>query len=551
MPSFDLSAKAALIRAGMPAGNAEEVAGFMGGAAVVDAGARYSNWGRSADAANLQAIINEAPAGSTVLLPRRLLLTSQVTSDKSLAGQGMGHYRRARPTDAATMVQVDSTTLSPFLLTGTGISATDFHVYNASSTTPTAGAAIVWQGTVDAAGASGVSIERVSSHGFYDGTVYMTGDATQYELRHLLATNFVRAGYVFNQSAFAGDNADGSTFNCQAIAWSGRTPLAGMLALGGGGQKHFGLKVNSEASGNGPKYGYAFFPKSGVETSVIMLVGSSFENLQGTGQGICFDVNPSKTGDQSSLAEFTFGGSIGGIQIGQCEIANYAGGSSAYAIKLQGASGNRIVGVSITGNGYVGGNSGVIHDYVDSLAMKANYHRGIGGDNPIHHVNGGHSRYVSTDYGTGDGVRTLWLNSSPGNLLGDGNIECPIFAWDLEALATSTQYLTTTQSLFSEVLFTLRFAGVAQGQGAVSFVEEWSVVQGASGAPTATKISGTYRNAGSSVVAGSCWAASSMAVGATGLAGPTINIANSATGLSGKLTVQLSGAVTRCVRNLP
>lgn len=529
----------------------------LGSSTFIFAGMEYSTWNTANDAANLQSIINNAPVGSTIVLPQSCTLASAITTNKSLVGSGKGHYRFARPTDAQTIVTTNSATLYPIIVNGTGVVIRDFHVRN-TATTPTEGSAIKWEGVTDGAGASGVEICHVSSTGFYDGTLYMAGDTTEYSVENCLATNFVRAGYVINPSAFSGDNADGCFINNQAIAHPGRQPLAGFLSFGGGGQKFIGNKVNSEAIGGGPKYGYAMFPKSGVVTSVFIFNGNSFENLQSAGAGIIFDVNPSTSGDQSSLAGQTYNGTIGGITIVGNELAPYQGGSSAYAIRLKGASGNPISSVTVGDNVYVAGCSGVDHDYVYGLTMVGNSHRSPDPlspptDFPRHHNTAGHSKYVKTDYGTGDMKRTLWNNSDTSGTVSasDGNTQLVTHQWDITGISASTDFFAQVQSGFSSTRIQVTCMGLAQGSGAFYIDEIWEISSTSSGTNCVpVRVSGTYRNAGVSTTQGSCYAAINCTANNFSTATFSVTKQGSTTSLTGTLTLCTSGAIFKADRLL-
>lgn len=527
-----------------------------GGGNVIYAGIEYTGWGQSSDATNLQAIIDAAPVGATVVLPRSCYLTSQVTSDKSLVGQGMGHYRYARPTDAQTIINVDSQTLTPIKLIGTGIHAEHFHVYNAAASTPTAGSAVVWEGVPDGEGCSSVKVHRVSSFGFFDGTLTLTGDTSTYEVSFCIAQHFVRFGYFVNPTAYAGDNADGEFRNNHSIANGNRSPLAGFGWFGGGGCRIINHKTNSEPtyapwSNTGRcKYGVLLAPKAGVNTTLLQLLGGSHENLQSGGIQVCVDVNPSET----LLGSQVFGGVVGAVEITGGAGGIYAGGSSSYGVRVKGASGNRIESVSIIGVKWLGGSSGVDASQVDDLTVIGNSHKDVGSDFPTHINTDGTVARIRTDYGTGDGPRTLWLsggNGGAGSSLSDGNNTPFAMSWELDNLNSLTTFFSAVLSPLTDVVFTYIFGGLAQGSGAAYYEEKYAVYWAGSGnTPVYTLISSLYRNAGSAVTQANALVDITLVGNTAGTLDIKVNKKNAATALCGKLTLRVDGVLKKAQRML-
>lgn len=231
--------------------------------------------------AAIQAVIDNAPAGSTVYLPGgKLLINAELVINKPLVIRGGGGMFSAAnqggtyPGSAGTTIVTSSTTANGLRITSAGVVLEDFAVVNtrAAVSPPSAGTGIF----ID--NGSNFRLSRLTVAGFYD-CVRAEGRFGNIDGCNIFDP--VRYGIFFtNDNVGEEDFGDQGVSNCN-IAMYGRAGVNAMSAVrweSAGGIRFTGNKI---VAGTGPgasgvlafNYGLDIMVKAGTGTGEIMVAG--------------------------------------------------------------------------------------------------------------------------------------------------------------------------------------------------------------------------------------------------------------------------------------
>ena len=228
----------------------------------------------------LQAIIDNAPSGSTIRLPAgQFLISAELVVNKPLKIVGSGGRINVvtGPSSALwgggslranTTIITSSATANGIKVTAPGVVLEDFAVVNTRSfaSAPTAGTGILFDGS------NQYAMSRVTVHGFYD-CVKTSGFIWTFDSCVFMSP--VRYGIFISSTGgpLSGDSGDCGISNCYVA--TARVATAAVRWEAGGGVRWVNNKINYAASPGKWEYGIDIAVAEGVSTGEMTFIGGA------------------------------------------------------------------------------------------------------------------------------------------------------------------------------------------------------------------------------------------------------------------------------------
>jgi hypothetical protein len=475
------------------------------------------------DVPNLMASIKALPmTGGMVKLQHGNYNVSGVaplTADRSVrfVGQGRGGLTAEAPTRWIT----DTQNGVPLTVEAHGCSFEEFAIVNTSGLTPTSGRGILFNK------GDGARMTRMKVLGFFNQVEFIQGRYQQFTDNYFFDSQNYGL-YLKNTDPLQGDFGDQSCYgNVFCSLTTGRIAQAAVRWESGGGLKFIGNKTNGNYNtlGQSQIVGLDAAVADGIDTSVLTIVGNSFEGIEAGSGGVGILIRQSGTGT----------GYYSKVTIGHNEFL------AGTAIEVRGTTADRIDEVLIAGNVFSGNSPGIVAKNCSTLVIGKNAHKLPLGQMLVK-IDTGVREYSVEPQETDATTNIAWLwDDTAGENVHRGTGTGGTYRREIRATTSSVTYTPLTQvqmNPYTAAVIELKLTGQVAGVGAFVCVARRSIVQGDSGtAPTVAVIGTDINTANAPTLQVDASAAQTLTF--------RVRLAGSGTDVFGQCAMTVEGAPSR------